>query len=193
MPVSFGSCQRAAVRAGGCEAGRFRRGGAAHGHPDQEKHVCGNSVLDGSRGHQTVCLWLQGVEILPKLRNGFSLKCKGTVWSFRRSMRCQNINGQMCPQSCENTRSALWQKGRGGKMELLAFKVVHCLDIVKQDKMLVWKDKSFVCVFAAGRHLVFGNHSNRTGKRRAPQLGPAPDASVVSYTQESSPHTGGLL
>lgn len=42
-------------------------------------------------------------------------------------MHCQNINGQLCPQSCENTRSALWQEGLGGKMELLAFKVVHCL------------------------------------------------------------------
>lgn len=55
------------------------------------------------------------------------LRCKGTIWSFRRSMRCQNINVRMCPQSCENTRSALWQEGRDGKMVPLAFKVVHCL------------------------------------------------------------------
>lgn len=52
------SCQRAAVRAGRGEAGRFRCGGAAHGHSDQTQHLCWHALLDGPRGHQTVGLWL---------------------------------------------------------------------------------------------------------------------------------------
>lgn len=38
------------------EAGGLRRGGAAHGHANQEEHVCGHPLLDGARGHQAVGL-----------------------------------------------------------------------------------------------------------------------------------------
>ena len=54
------SRQRAAVGAGGREAGRLRGGGPANGHADQEEHLRGHAFLDGAGGHQTVGLRLQG-------------------------------------------------------------------------------------------------------------------------------------
>lgn len=57
--VSF-SCKCIIVRARGGQAGRFRCGRSAHRHADQTQHVCGHTLLDGPRGHQTVCLWLKG-------------------------------------------------------------------------------------------------------------------------------------
>lgn len=59
FPVSS-SGQRALVGAGRCEAGRFRGGGTADRHPDQEEHICWHTFLDGSGGHQTVSVWFQG-------------------------------------------------------------------------------------------------------------------------------------
>lgn len=54
------SCKCIIVRARWGEAGRFRCGRSAHRHADQTQHVCGHTLLDGPRGHQTVCLWLKG-------------------------------------------------------------------------------------------------------------------------------------
>lgn len=54
------SCQRAAVGARPGETGRLRSGGAADGYADQEGNLCGDAVLDGSRGHPAVRLRLQG-------------------------------------------------------------------------------------------------------------------------------------
>lgn len=50
------SCQRAAVGTRRGEAGRFRRGGAAHRHSDQTQHFRRHALLDGPRGHQAVSL-----------------------------------------------------------------------------------------------------------------------------------------
>lgn len=57
------SCQRALVRAGRCEAGRFWGGGAADRYPDKEEHVCWHAFLDGSGGYQTVSVWFQGESV----------------------------------------------------------------------------------------------------------------------------------
>lgn len=57
--VSF-SCKCIIVRARGGQAGRFRCGRSAHRYADQAEHICGHTLLDGPRGHQTVCLWLKG-------------------------------------------------------------------------------------------------------------------------------------
>lgn len=59
-PIILCSRQRAAVRARPGETGRLRCGRSADGYADQEGNLCGDAVLDGSRGHPAVCLRLQG-------------------------------------------------------------------------------------------------------------------------------------
>lgn len=66
------SGQRALIRAGWREVGRFRGGGTADRHPDQEEHICRHAVLDGSGGHQAVSIRLQGESA--DARTAFSLK-----------------------------------------------------------------------------------------------------------------------
>lgn len=60
MLIILHSCQRAAVGARTGETGRLRCGGAADGYADQEGNLCGDTFLDGSRGHPAVRLRLQG-------------------------------------------------------------------------------------------------------------------------------------
>lgn len=60
MTINLLSCQRPAVRARSGETGGFRSGRSADGYADQEGNLCGNAILDGSRGHPAVCLRLKG-------------------------------------------------------------------------------------------------------------------------------------
>lgn len=60
MLICVNSCQCATFGTRRCETGWLWGGWTADRHTNQEKHLCWDSILDGTRGHQTVCLWLQG-------------------------------------------------------------------------------------------------------------------------------------
>lgn len=167
MLICVNSCQRAAFGTRRCETGWLWGGWTVDRHTNQEKHLCRDSVLDGTRGHQTVCLWLQG-----ELGAGGSL-LGATIYEMVLGL-IQGLEVLLIARMI----LCCYGSGSVGEVYLLDMKhpiwfhVISPLAVLKlhasmlQNCSLLFHAVT-VLALLSGRHLVPWNYSHWTSKGRA--------------------------